>query len=122
MDFIAGKRHWAKFWRFADRIARIGGSAYNTALRLDPKIAAETAKLPKSKNPQLWRFTPEMHLLTDIGDLLLKRIAKDPQTAALPRPLTAVDYLSVAKRQARMDRTVALFSPRHAHLSPRISA
>jgi hypothetical protein len=63
-----------------------------------------------------------MHLLTDIGDLLLKRIAKDPQTACLPRPLTAVDHLSIAKRQARMDRTIALFSPRHAHLSPRLTA
>lgn len=78
--------------------------------------------MPRSKNPQLWRFSSEMHLLTDIGDILYKSNAKDPETASLPRPLTALDQLKLVKRQAAMNRLVALFSPQHAHLTPRLSA
>lgn len=122
MDWIARRKDWRQFFRFERKLARITGGAYNSALLLDPVLAEATAKLPKAKNPPLHGFTRQMHLLTDIGDLILKQIAKDPETAALPRPLTATDYLSVAKRQARMDRTVALFSPRHAHLAPRLTA
>lgn len=122
MDWIARKRDWRKFWRFEANLRRCGGGAYNSALLLDPDIAAANAKLPKPKNPQLFRFTPEMHLLTDIGDLLFKQAVKDPSTASLPRPLTAADHLSLTKRQAGMNRTVATFFPTHTHLTPKLTA
>ncbi|MET8648409.1 hypothetical protein [Nocardia aurea] len=77
--------------------------------------------MPKSRNPPLVGFTPEMHLLTDIADLLYKRFAQDPK-AHFPRPLTAADHLSLAKRQAGINRIVAKFSPQHAHLTPTVRA
>lgn len=103
-------------------MAYVGGSAYNSALLLDPEIAELNLGRPRAKNPQLFRFTNVMHLLTDIGDILYKQVAKDPATAALPRPLTATDHLKLAKRQAGMNRTIARFSPQHAHLTPQLSA
>lgn len=88
---------------------------------LNPKLAEKRAKLPKAKNPQLYGWTAEMSLIADGIDLMYKRATGDPH-AALPRPLTALDHLSLAKRQAAMNRTIALFSPRHAHLAPQLNA
>lgn len=119
MEWIARKRNWAQFLRFADKLARTAGSAYYSALMLDPDLAAERKKLPKVKNPQLFRWTPEMHLLADIADILYKTATRDPKVS-LPRPLTAIDHLSLAHRQAGMNRTIARFSPRHAHLTPQL--
>lgn len=123
-DWLAGKRHWAQFWRFLSRFARISGSAYNEALLLDPELAeqAAEAKLSKLKNPPLFGYSSLHHLLTDIGDILYKQAVKDPSKASLPRPLTAADHLSLSKRQAGMNRTVTTFFPTHAHLTPRLSA
>lgn len=122
MDWIARKRDWRQFFRFESKLARITGGAYNSALLLDPDVAKANTGRPRGKHPQLFRFTNQMHLLTDIGDLIYKQAVKDPATASLPRPLTAADHLSLAKRQAGLDRMVALFSPAHAHLAPRLSA
>lgn len=88
---------------------------------LDPKLAELRSKMPKSKNPPLVGWTPEMHLLADIADMLYKRFTGDPK-ARLPRPLTAADHLALRKRQAGIDRTIALFSPQHAHLTPKLDA
>ncbi|MGW4719795.1 hypothetical protein [Nocardia sp. NPDC004260] len=120
MDWIARKRDWRQFFRFERKLARITGGAYNSALLLNPEIAEANKGKPKPKHPQLFRFTNEMHLLTDIGDILYKQAVKDPRSVSLPRPLTAADHLSRAKRQAGMNRVVAQFSPQHVHLTPRI--
>lgn len=77
---------------------------------------------PKASNPQLFRFTNTMHLLTDIGDLIYKQAVKDPASVSLPRPLTAVDHLKLQRRQAGMNRAIERFAPRHAHLTPRLRA
>jgi len=77
--------------------------------------------MPKAKHPPLVGFTSEMHLITDIADLMLKWMTRDPK-AHLPRPLTAVDHLSLSKRQAGMNRAIARFSPHHAHLTPQLRA
>lgn len=122
MDWIARRKDWRQFFRFERKLARITGGAYNSALLLDQEIAEANKGRPKAKNPQLFRFTPEMHLLTDIGDILYKQAVKDPGSVSLPRPLTAADLLSLSKRQAGMNRTIALFSPTHAHLTPQITA
>lgn len=61
-----------------------------------------------------------MSLLADGIDLIYKRATRDPR-AALPRPLTGLDYLQHARRQAAMNRAVALFSPRHVHLTPKLN-
>lgn len=98
------------------------GSAYHSALSLDPRFAEASAGLPAPKNPPLFRFDTKMHALSDIADLLIARLVKDPGTAKVRRPLTARDHRSLAKRQAAMDRAVAIFSPHHAHLAPRVSA
>lgn len=63
-----------------------------------------------------------MHALRDIADLLLARMVKDPRAAALPRPLTGADLLSLHKRQAGMNRLINTFSPHHADLTPQLSA
>lgn len=122
MEWIARRKDWRQFFRFERKLARITGGHYNSALLLDPILAEATAKLPKAKNPPLLGFTRQMHLLTDIGDLMLKQIAKDPQTASLPRPLTAMDKLATARRQAALNRTIARFAPHHAHLTPRVGS
>ncbi|MFC9432682.1 hypothetical protein [Nocardia sp. NPDC057030] len=122
MDWIARKKDWRQFFRFEERINRFVGSAYHSALLLDPDLAAAGDKAPRQTHPPLWRFSNQMHLLTDIGDILYKQAVKDPATAALPRPLTAADHLRLSKRQAGMDRTIKLFSPVHAGLTPRLSA
>lgn len=88
---------------------------------LDPKLAELRKSLPKATNPPLVGWTSEMHLLTDIGDLIYKYVTRDPK-AHLPRPLTAVDHLSLEKRQTRMNRAVSQFSPQHAHLTPQLRA
>ena len=121
LDWIRRVRPWPQFFRFAARVGRIPGTAYYAKLMLDPRGAEIRAKLPKAKNPPLEGFTAQMHLLTDIADLLYKKITHDPK-AHLPRPLTAVDHLSLAKRQAGMDRAIARFSPHHAHLTPKLGA
>lgn len=121
MDWIARKRDWRKFFRFEKRFARLTGGAYNSALLLDPEIAEASAGKPKAKNPQLWRFGTTQHLLTDLTEITLKRAVADPKSISLPRPLTAADHLSLAKRQARMNRMVARFSPRYAHLTPKLN-
>jgi hypothetical protein len=122
LEWIAGRRSWAQFLRHAHKFSLISGTAYNTALLLDPELAEQTAKakLPKLKNPPLLGWTREMHLLTDIGDLIYKSNAADPQKASLPRPLTAMDKLKKARRQAGLNRVVARFSPHHAHLTPQV--
>ncbi|WP_280476243.1 hypothetical protein [Nocardia farcinica] len=90
-------------------------------MMLDPKLAELRKSLPKATNPPLFGWTSEMHLLSDIGDLIYKYVTRDP-AARLPRPLTALDHLSLEKRQARMDRAVTLFSPQHKHLTPKLRA
>jgi hypothetical protein len=122
LDWIARQRDWRQFFRFSSRIASITGTAYHSALLLDPEIAEYSLGAPAAKNPQLFRFTSQMHLLTDIGDILYKQAVKDPASASLPRPLTAVDHLKLRKRQAGMNRAVALFSPEYAHLTPQLTA
>lgn len=62
-----------------------------------------------------------MNLLADIADVLYKQAARDP-SVSLPRPLTAADLLSLSKRQAAMNRTIAIFSPQHTALTPKLSA
>lgn len=120
MEWIARQRDWRQFFRFAIRVAAVTGSAYQSALLLDPEIAQATRGAPRMKNPALFRFTNVMHLLTDIGDILYKQAAKDPATASLPRPLTATDHLKLQRRQTGMNRTIARFSPTHTDLTPRV--
>jgi hypothetical protein len=121
LDWVARKRNWAQFLRFTDMLSRRPGSAYHSALMLNPELAVERKKLKKAKNPQLFGWTSEMHLLADIADILYKTAAHDPNVA-LPRPLTALDHLSLMRRQAAMNRTVMQFSPHHAHLTPQLEA
>lgn len=121
LDWIAGKRSWKQFLRYAERLARIPGSAYREALELNPELAGKRKKLPKAKNPPLFGYSAEMYLITDLADLLYKRFARDPGVS-FPRPLTAVDHLSLAKRQAGMDRLIRSFFPDHTHLTPNLKA
>lgn len=121
MEWIARKRNWAEFLRFADKLSRRAGSSYHSALMLDPSLADERNRLPKAKNPQLFGWTAQMHLLADIADILYKTAAHDPKVS-LPRPLTAVDHLSLARRQAGMNRLIMQFSPRHSRLTPQLEA
>jgi hypothetical protein len=60
-----------------------------------------------------------MSLLADIADLLYKQTTHDG-SARLPRPLTAIEFVKVAKRQDRMNRLVAQFSPTHIDLTPQL--
>ncbi|MFC8531937.1 hypothetical protein [Nocardia sp. NPDC057227] len=119
LDWIRRKRSWPQFFRFARKLARIPGTAYNSALMLDPKLAELRKGLPKAKNPPLFGWTAEMHLLADAVDIALKKATHDPK-ASIPRPLTAVDHLSLSKRQAGMNRLIATFSPQHVRLTPQI--
>lgn len=98
------------------------GSACHSALLTDPDLAEDAAKLPKVKNPNAFGFTAEIHALRDIADLLIARMVKDPRASALPRPLTGADVLALQKRQAAMNRTIAVFSPTHVALTPQLSA
>ncbi|MEV0357103.1 hypothetical protein AB0H71_13680 [Nocardia sp. NPDC050697] len=86
---------------------------------LDPKLAELRKGMPKAKNPQLFGWTAEMHLLADAVDIALKKATHDPK-ASIPRPLTATDHLSRAKRQAGMNKVIAIFTPEHVHLTPQI--
>lgn len=125
LDWVARKRDWRQFFRFRDRIGLIAGSAYHSALLLDPELARQTRKMPKAKAPQLFRFDNTMHRLTDIGDIVLKtaiaRGGGDPDAVSLPRPITAADQLLLARRQAGMDKTIATFFPAHRRLTPRLT-
>lgn len=120
LEWVAGRRSWAQFFRFTERLARTPGTAYYSELMLDPELAELRAKMPKAKNPQLLGWTAEMSLLADGIDLLYKRFTGDAR-ASLPRPLTAVDHRSLANRQAAMNRTIARFSPHHVKLTPKLS-
>ena len=122
LDWIRGERPWPQFFRFYKRCCLKVGSACHSALLTDPALAEAAAKLPKLKNPSPFGFTAEIHALRDIADLLLARMAKDPRSAALPRPLTGSDMLALRKRQAAMNRAVAIFSPHHTDLTPQLSA
>ncbi|AHH20858.1 hypothetical protein NONO_c60820 [Nocardia nova SH22a] len=86
---------------------------------LNPDLVAERKKAPKAKNPPLLGWTSQMSLLADIADLIYKQLTRDG-AARLARPLTAVDFVDLAKRQAAMNRVVAQFSPRHVHLTPQL--
>jgi hypothetical protein len=88
-------------------------------MMLDPDLVDQRKKLPKSKHPQLFGWTAQMSLLADVADLIYKQATGNPR-AALPRPLTAADFVSHARRQARMNLLIQRFSPRHVHLTPQI--
>lgn len=63
-----------------------------------------------------------MHALRDLADIMLAQVVKDPRSAALPRPLTGADLLSLQKRQGAMDRLVSQFSPQHVDMTPQLDA
>lgn len=95
---------------------------------LDPDLVADrkqqakdaTANRKKTvRHPPLFGWSAEMSLLADIADIAYKQATGNPR-AALPRPLTATDYISHARRQSRMDQLIKRFSPRHVGLTPQI--
>lgn len=63
-----------------------------------------------------------MHAIRDLADIMLAQVVKDPRAAALPRPLTGYDVLSLQKRQTAMNRLVSQFSPQHVALTPQLNA
>lgn len=102
--------------RFRGKIGRIVGSAYHSALLLDPELAEAAEKLPKSKYPPPFRFDSVMHRLTDMADIAYKTAVAqgrgDPTSVSLPRPWTASDELSAEKKRA-------YFSHIHSKAMPR---
>lgn len=120
MKWVARKKDWRQFWRYKSRIQRIVGSDYLSALLLTPEVAEEQAKakLPKLKNPALFRYTSLDHRLTDIADILLKSAAArgggDPGSASIPRPITAMDHLEAQNRRAYFNHIHSKATPRRA--------
>lgn len=108
MDWIARKRDWRQFFRLVDGLEL--GTAYYSQLLLDPEIALAQANsnAAPAKNPPLRGFTPLMHAITDLADILLKVNSPDPRKVdGLPRPLTARDHLKERKRARNHDEIVA---------------
>lgn len=108
MDWIARRKDWRQFYRLKDQFGL--GTAYYSTLLLDPDIALEQDRLglKPSKNPPLKGFTPLIHAITDLGDILLKSRASDPNgVEGLPRPLTARDKFKGRKRARDHNEIVA---------------
>lgn len=122
LDWIRGERSWPQFFRHYKKVSRRVGSATHSRLLTDPDLAAQLGELPVKKNPDAEGFTSTHYMLREIQEILLAQKAKDPRAVALPRPLTGWDLLSLRKRQAGMNRTIALFAPEHVHLTPQLSA
>lgn len=110
MDWIARKRDWRQFFRFREGLGQQLGTAYCSRLLADVDLAVAQRKagLKAPKNPPLRGFTPVMHALTDIADLILKVNSADPRKVeGLPRPLTAEHRLRDRKRRRNVDEITA---------------
>ena len=110
MDWIARKKDWRQFYRFKDQLGL--GTAYYSELLLDEELAAQAIEKRSPRNPPLRGYTPLLHRLTDIADIMLKHAVAqgggDPNRVdGIPRPLTARDKIRDRRRQQKLDRIVA---------------
>lgn len=111
--------------RFVNKLGRIPGTAYNSALMLDRDLADATKDLPRATHPQLFGFSSLHHLLTDVGDIVLQtavaRAGGDVESARLKRPLTAADHLDLERRQQNMHKLFNVWFPGHMDKVPKLA-
>ncbi|WP_227979987.1 hypothetical protein [Nocardia spumae] len=110
--------------RFANRMGRISGTAYNEALLLDPDLAEATKDIPRATHPQLFGFSSLHHLITDLADITLQaavaRGGGDVESARLKRPLTAAVQLDLQQRQTNMRKLFIDWFPDHMDKVPKL--
>lgn len=112
--------------RFANRVGRIPGTAYNSALMLDRDLAEATKDLPRATHPQLFGYTSLHHMVADLSDITLQvavaRGGGDVESARLKRPLTAADHLDLERRQKNMNKLFSVWFPGHMDKVPKLQA
>lgn len=86
-------RNWDQFKRFYFTVSQITGSYTQAAQVNDPDVIEFMCSMPtsdkdwKPKPPQWWRFSDEMHRLTDIADQLIASRARGDDVKFYPRPV-----------------------------------
>lgn len=99
-------RNWDQFFRFYHTVAQITGS-YTQAEQLDdPEVIDALCSVRselelKPQAPRWWRFTDEMHKLTDIADQLIASRASGKDVKFYPRPVNR----AAKERQRRQQQT-----------------
>ncbi len=121
LDWVRRKRPWPQFMRYMNRLGRIPGTAYYEALMLDPELAKAVAEArgdsPPPTHPQLFGYTSVHHMLADLGDIAIYSAGGD-ESNRLKRPLMAVDFLKLEKRQTNMRKLFADWFPGHMDKVP----
>lgn len=98
-------RNWGQFMRLYQTVSQVTGS-YTQALQInDPDVIDAMCEIRmeddgKPHPPRWWRFTDEMHRLTDIADQLIASRAHGEGVKFYPRPINP----AAKERKRRMER------------------
>lgn len=92
-DRVWALRDWSQFFRFYTTLSQITGS-YTQAMQInDPDVIEQIASMRpdaedwKPQPPRWWRFTDEIHALTNIADQLIASRAHGDDVKFYPRPV-----------------------------------
>jgi hypothetical protein len=83
-------RNWDQFLRLYQTVSQITGSYTQAAQIQDPDVIEVLVSIKPDdtpKPPPWWRFTDEMHRLTDIADQLIASRAQSADVKFYPRPV-----------------------------------
>jgi hypothetical protein len=97
-------RNWDQFLRLYQTVTQITGS-YTQAVQInDPDVIEALSSMKADETPKpppWWRFTDDMHRLTDIADQLIASRAQSADVKFYPRPVNP----AVKARQHRIIST-----------------
>lgn len=86
-------RNWDQFMRLYLTVSQVTGSYTQAVQVTDPDViemlasGRVSAEESKPQPPRWWRFTDEMHRLTDIADQLIASRAQGDKVKFYPRPV-----------------------------------
>lgn len=101
-------RNWGQFQRMYLTLAQVTGS-YTQAMQInDPDVIEEMCRISLGDKagvsaPPWWRFTAEMHRLTDIADQLIASRAQSDKVKFYPRPVNPALKERERRRWAQQD-------------------
>lgn len=106
---VWGLRDWPQFMRFYQTLSQITGSYIQAVQMSDPEVIEALCEMPvdsdwrKVTPPRWWRFTDEMHRLTDIADQLIASRATSGDVKFYPRPVNVAAKERARRRQQMQD-------------------
>lgn len=101
-------RNWDQFFRLYHTVAQVTGSYTQAEQINDPDVIDALCSVRseddwKIQPPRWWRFTDEMHRLTDIADQLIASRAHGDKVKFYPRPVNKAAKERNRRQQQQQD-------------------